>query len=356
MNTSRLGLLAFATDTGLGIQTRAIYRHLKPAKTMLVDLSALNHMPVHDDWYDYAVRTNGFPTNAEVDQFLDGLDVVFYCETPLNFYLIERARQLGIKTVLQYNYEFLDYLTPAEQRLPQLPRPDVFAAPTQWNIAAVQQMAGAHAVEPLPVPIDLDELPRRSITRARCFFHIAGRPAIHDRNGTLDFIQAARLAAPHMPEAEFVIYCQQPTLEMGRALVGSPVKVKGPVPEPADMYRGGDVLVLPRRYGGLCLPAQEAVGCGIPVLMPNISPNDTWLPAGCLIQVKQTFQEFQPRGLVRVFSINEHALAWRMIGLYQDDAEVARLHTQANELAERMSWQALKPRYEEVLGLQEQPV
>lgn len=344
---SRLGLLAYATDTGLGIQTRALYKHLKPARTMLVDLSAYNHMPIHDDWYHFDLRTNGFPTNAEVDSFLAGLDVVMVCETPLNYYLFDRARQLGIKTVLQYNYEFLDYMTPAERRSPQLPRPDVLAAPTSWNMTTVQRLAGVR-VEPLPLPIDLPELPRRSVSTARQFFHVAGRPAIHDRNGTLDFIAAARFAAPRMPEAEFIVYCQQPTPDIERALERSPVRLVGHVDEPADMYRTGDVLVLPRRYGGLCLPVQEAVGCGIPVLMPRISPNDAWMPSEWLVQARHA-GNFTTRCSIEVYSIYVQALAWRLVDLYRKPEEVQVMHEQAKQLAQLMSWDTLLPRYEEVL-------
>src|SRR3954469_794163 len=100
---SRLGMLVYATDTGLGVQTRAAYRHLKPVKTMLVDLTAYNHLPIHDDWYSFDIRTNGFPTNLEIDTFLHGLDAVFVCETPLTYYLFDRARQLGIRTIQQPN-------------------------------------------------------------------------------------------------------------------------------------------------------------------------------------------------------------------------------------------------------------
>lgn len=350
---SRLGLLAYATDTGLGIQTRALYKHLKPAKAMLVDLSTLNHMPVHDGWYDYAIRTHGFPTDDEVDRFLDGLDVVLVCETPLNYRLFDRARHLGIKTVLQYNYEFLDYLTAAEQRLPLLPRPDVFGAPTQWNIQHVRRTVGAPRVHDLPLPIDLDELHQRTITSARRFFHVAGRPAIHDRNGTLDFIAAARLAYQLMPDAEFVLYCQQPTPELTAALVGAPIRVVGHVDQHADMYLDGDVLVLPRRYGGLCLPAQEAVGCGIPVLMPNISPNNAWMPPSWMLPVSTQRYSFTTRSQIEVYSVNVRALAQRMVDLYRDDAMVVAMHDEAREIAQAISWDALLPRYEEVLGVKE---
>lgn len=347
MRNVRLGLCAYATDTGLGIQTRSIYKHLQPSKTMLVDLRQLNHMPVHESWYDYDLRTHGFPTDDEVDRFLDGLDVVMCCETPLNYRLFDRARQLGIKTVLQLNPEFLDYFNQ-----PALPRPDVLALPSRWMENQIRRVAGTAVVEHIPVPIDLDELPRRIITQARTFFHVAGRPAVRDRNGTLGFIQAARLAHTYEPDAKFVLYCQQPTPEIRRALHGSPVQLRGAVEQPADMYRDGDVLVLPRRYGGLCLPAQEAIGCGIPVMMTDVSPNNDLLPPDWLVPVLPRVESFVTRGPIEVYSVNVTALAQRMLDLYRHPDAVQRMHEQAKELAQSMSWKPLLPRYEEVLTSQ----
>lgn len=351
----RLGLQVFATDTGLGTQTRALYKHLKPAKTMLVDLSQYNHMPVHDDWYDVNVRTLGFPTNAEIDNFLDGLDVVMICETPLNYYLFSRARERGIRTVLQYNYEFLDYLTAGEERRQNLPLPDMLAAPTDWNIDHVRSTVGHRAeVSELPVPVDTDELPQRTIAHARRFFHIAGRSAVYDRNGTLNFIAAAKLAAPTMPGAEFILFMQQPNDDIKLALANAPmIRRVWNVLHPSDMYQEGDILVLPRRYGGLCLPAQEAVGCGIPVLMTDISPNNTWLPADWLVPIKSGIQQFQARCPIDVYSVDLGALADRMVALYNDDVAVVAMHEQAKQMATQMSWEALMPRYQKVLGLKE---
>lgn len=346
---NRLGLMAFATDTGLGIQTRALYKHLKPAKTMLVDLSQFNHMPVHEDWYDATVRTDGIPTHPEIDSFLKDLDVVMVCETPLNYYLFERAEQLGIKTYLQANPEFFDYFN-----RPWLPRPSAVVPPSLWMMQQMQDAVSGTPVDHLPVPIDSAELPQRTITRARHFFHVAGRPAIHDRNGTLDFITAVKLAAGRMPDAQFTLFMQQPSDDIKEALAGAPaIKRVWNVHDPSDMYQEGDVLVLPRRYGGLCLPAQEAAGCGIPVLMPDISPNNQWLPSEWLIRAVARVDQFQARRTIDMHNVNLVDLADRMVALYYSDGAVLAMSKQAQQIAGQMSWETLLPRYQEVLGLKE---
>src|SRR2546421_3059033 len=153
----RLGSLVFATDNGLGNQTRILYDRLKPTKTMLLDISFHNKLPLHEEWYPNAdIKTNGFPTKAEIDSFLEGLDVVFFCETPLNYYLIEKANQLGIATICQYNYEFCSWLD-----RPNLPRPTIFAGPTLWNKNKLA--VGGIQMELLPVPLEMGILPERTI-------------------------------------------------------------------------------------------------------------------------------------------------------------------------------------------------
>jgi glycosyltransferase involved in cell wall biosynthesis len=337
----RIGLLAFGTDTGLGNQTRLLYRLLSPSKVMLVDISSLNGLPVHGEWFRYDVRTYGYPSASDIEKFLQDLDVVIVCETPLNHYLFERAKQLGIATVQQYNYEFLDFY-----RSPHLARPTVLAAPTSWHLEDVRAL-GTTTVE-LPMPVD-DTLKPHTIEQARHFFHIAGRPAANDRNGTLTFIKAARIAARSIQGLSFTLYCQTPTKEIRAALQGSPVRLVEHVENPADMYAQGDVMVLPRRYGGLCLPLNEAIAHHIPVLMPDVSPNNQWLPAEWLVPVTPFRQTFHAHVDVEMCSVHEAVLARRMVHLAQQPERVRQMHVQAKDLADKLSWANLQARYEEVI-------
>jgi glycosyltransferase involved in cell wall biosynthesis len=348
----RLALLTYCSSTGLAYQGLSYYKHLHPSKTMLVDLSQYNHMPLNPEWYPDAWRmVHGFPTDQDCDEFLQDVDVLLVAETPLNYYLFKRAKELGIRTCLVFNYEFLDYLLPNAYRTDHFVIPDILAAPSTWHIDQVRRLPGAH-VEELPLPVDLDELPQRELSHARHFFHIAGRPAIHDRAGTLDFIAAVKLAHHLMPEATFTLYLQQPTPEIRAAMDQAPmINRVWNVPNVADLYAEGEVMVMPRRYGGQSLPVNEAIGCGIPVLMTDCPPNSDWLPKDWLIPVKPNPQKFMTRTMIDIYSVQTQALAQRLLDLYRDDSRVQAMHEQAKEIAQRRSWEALKPRYEEVLGL-----
>lgn len=329
----RIGLFgAQASNKGLGIQNWEFYRHIKPFKTVVIDISHLNGMKLYPERFPDAVFHKGFPTHQLIDEFLKDLDLVFTCETPydweLGYYLFYRARQLGIKTVQQPNYEFLDY----HQR-PELPKPDIFALPSMWHW---EDFPFENKVF-LPVPVDTYKLKRREIREAETFLHIAGKPASQDRNGTEIVVEAAKL----IPWAKIIVRSQEKM-----SLPGIPANVRF-ITENVDDYRKlyetGDVLLMPRRYGGLCLPVNEALAKGMPVIMPDIDPNNRWLPKDWLISAEKT-GEIIDRTPINVMSITPYDLAQRIYE-FATDEKFGLQSLRARRIAEEISWRNLKPVY-----------
>ena len=196
----KIGLLAYSTDTGLGVQTMNFYKHMKPHKTLVADLSRFNGMETHHDRMPDAQVVKGIPDCTAMDWLTDDVDLVFVCETPLNYCLFEKAKAKGVPTVLQYNYEFLDYLQRND-----IEAPSVLAAPTIWHKKDVEKLNIAPVID-LPVPVDASNIDFREITECRTMFHIAGQQAIHDRNGTMTFIEAALKCGNKF---KYIIYAQQ---------------------------------------------------------------------------------------------------------------------------------------------------
>src|SRR3990167_10987123 len=123
----RLGLWgARADDGGLGTQTWEFYNHFKPQKTLVVDLQdrnkdfGLGYKP-HLDRYPDAIISNDFPTKKQMEELLNDLDIVMCIEIPYGYEFFTLARERGIKTALQPNFEFFDYF---QDRT--LPKPDWF--------------------------------------------------------------------------------------------------------------------------------------------------------------------------------------------------------------------------------------
>lgn len=339
----RVGLLAYSTNTGLGIQTHEFARHLDPARILLVDLSALNHAEQHPERYDGfdVLSVAGFPTASDIDRFLDGLDVVFVAETPLFYDLFARARARGVKTILQPNHEFNDYYA-----RPHLPLPDLFGLPSVWHYDDLPYENKMH----LPVPVALDRLPRNGGSRFRRFLHIAGRPAVHDRNGTAETIAAFR--AVTCPGATLTVRVQGGGEEY-RAMAGGDGRIMvddRDMPRYGDAYRGFDVLVLPRKYGGLCLPMQEALGSGMPVIMTDVSPNDAMLPPEWLVPATHT-GEFMTRTTIDIHTADVPALTDRLETFCAlDEDQAAYEFAAARTLGAALSWDRLAPLYRAVLA------
>lgn len=338
----RLGLIAYGTATGLGYQTSALHQQLIPAKTLLLDLSRHKGMPLRRDWYDGGnVRVvDGAPRGEDMQWIIDDIDVIFMCESPLSWDLVAHARRANVRTVVQYNYEFLDHF-----RRPELPIPTVWASPSLWNVERLTPPLFGR-VWPLPVPVDTYDIPRRDVTEARVFGHVGGRPPIADRNGTLDFIATARACADL--DARWLLWCQQPTQEVLDAVQGSPVELLGEATRRAEMFAQVDVMIRPRRFGGLCLPTQEACAAGIPTIMTAVDPNTRWMPPGWLVPAT-------PAGVVRaktdvdLWSVDRGALEAKIRELHASPDTVMHMAGEARSLGDALSWDTLRPAYWEFL-------
>lgn len=347
MRDYKLGTIVYSTHTGLGYQTRDFYNHMKPDKTLLVDLSQFNGMEQHYDWYPEANVYRGIPDTEACKWLLRDMDAVFVAETPLNYELYRSAGK--VRTYQQLNFEFFDY----QQRL-NLPKPYKLVPGTPWNVDRLEAMDVA-PVEVLRVPVDREKLEFREINECKTFIHIIGRPAIHDRNGTLAFLEAAS----RLPQFNYKVFVQPPTdkraveyyepveKKLNEVRKKSKMEVITNAETPAEMYSSGDVLVLPRRYGGLCLPMQEALSCGLPVIMTALSPNeflpDEWL---CDAEYKTTFE---PKTTVDVYEPSVEDLI-RVMAKFSNPDFMKESNKTADELAEKIAWHNMVEEYNAVLA------
>lgn len=354
----RLGLIARADNSGLGVQTWEFYRHMQPAKTMVVDISKFNNNPTFNDRYPGATFIKGFPLDRDIDEFLQDLDVVFVAEAPYNYYLYAKARELGVKTAVQYNYEFFDWFVNGHY-----PKPDMLIAPSRWHYADIQKWCEANDVKHiyLHCPVARDKLPQRIIRTARTFLHTAGRSAAYDRNGTETVIAASKYLTS---QAKIVVHFQgeQGLAHQATRSVqdyrefllehGDPNKVEIVCQEAAayeDVYAMGDVLLLPRRYGGNCLPLNEALSVGMPVIMTDISPNSSFLPHNWLIPASKIGQ-FEPRTLVEIYGSDPKLLAAKIDHFYNlSENQMWFENVRAGNLARSISWDTMRPQYTDAL-------
>ncbi len=342
----KLGLIARADNSGLGNQTWELYRHLQPEKTLVVDVSHLHDYAAHCNkqtflsrYPDATVYRDWVPDTKLIHDWMQGLDVIMTCETPYNPNLFLLARRSGIKTVLQYNWEMLGNLN-----VPTMPHPDLYVAPSSWYYSQFPW----NNVTYLPVPIATDRFPvkERKFTDQVKFLHVVGRPAVHDRNGTYDLTEALQFCEK---DVDLTIVTQDHSFLPENYELPSNVKVTldhNDRDNYWELYEGFDVLVMPRRYGGLCLPMNEALGAGMPVIMPDISPNNAVLPANWLVPAVKT-GAFRSKSDIDLYNVKSRALA-STIDRFTSPYVWEIGHQEALRLAQSLSWQELKPRYDQI--------
>ena len=353
----RIGLIARADNTGLGVQTHDLYRFLMPHKTYVIDLTELNALngkqtAIFPDRYSNAVFINGFPTEEQMEAMLDDIDVLFTVEIPYGYELFAKARARGVKTILQYNYEFLDYLNN-----PDLPLPDLFLAPTSWHFNDVKSFTESKfaRLRYLPVPVDRHALPYYPRLKAYNFVHVAGHKTYEDRNGTNIVMESLKYITS---DIKVTIHCQNTDMADELAnnydvpdnvhlmIFGTEVK------EHTDIYNNHnyDVLLLPRRYGGLTLQMQEAMSVGMPVIMPDVPPNNVILPPASLVTVKKTPRTIHTRTEIECYDLEPQDLAAKIDELANDKVLVTNLSMYSDKYSKDISWVNMQPKYLQLIN------
>lgn len=323
---NKLGLIVRQDNTGLGYQSRALNKMLNPHKVLRIGKDEI-------------------PTYAQFEWLFKDIDTMLTCETPYVYEAWNWAQQAGVKTFCQPNWEFFDGLVQ-----PNMPHPDQYLIPSYWHLEDFQKMFPNATYLPPPTP-DLPIARKVNIRRSggiyrpgkRRFVHIVGHNAMYDRNGWADL----RDALGHTDaDFELVVYSQQDITGVADPRVKYHVF---DIKNQEDLYTDFDALILPRRYGGLCLPMQEALMAGLPVIMPDISPNNRILPKDWLLPAEIT-AHFEGRSTIDVYSTV--GLAQKIDWLCAIPNERLKFE---KELAYNIAYtnyssQVLKSRYEDLLG------
>jgi hypothetical protein len=342
----KLGIIARSDNTGLGNQTRDLVTMLNPDSIMLVNSLNFNKNKQHPEWYKgyNCFHVRGLPRTGDLEPFIRSVDVVLTCETFYNNSFVELAKRRGVKTILQYNYEFLEYLHNSK-----LPFPDIMLAPSLWNYEHVAEISeGKTKLFHLPPPTNtavFDEVRQINLSKNHGrLLHVAGKPAMKDRNGTRSVVDMLRYSKA---DYELVITTQQ---ELDVVSRDSRMKIVIGNPENRqDLYSGYDGMILPRRYAGLCLPMNEALISGLPVFMTDISPNNTILPKEWLVNAEK-HDYFRARTHIDVYNADPRRLA-KIVDNYMHNRKKNELKEQAIEIGfKNFAMENLKDRYIDIIN------
>jgi glycosyltransferase involved in cell wall biosynthesis len=318
----KLGLIVRDNDRGLGIQSWEFYKHLKPYKTLALEFAGEE---CFRERYKNARFCINRIENEDIDWLLDGADIVLSFETFYNNYIIEKARQKKVKTILQTNYEWYEGQ-----------RPDLIIAPSLWHYDRLPEPKTY-----LPVPINRELLPFKLRDRAKIFLHNTGNlKAGYDRNGTELLLKAIPLVKS---DVKFIIKSQVPVEKIKDKRVEYIVKNKKNY---WDCWKvNADILVSPRRYGGLSLPLNEAMSVGMPIIMTDIKPQNEFLPKELLVE-PEGFGSVMIKQNVEVVDISPERLAKKIDEVANMPSYKIKQYSKwSNYIAEEWSWDKLLPKY-----------
>lgn len=319
-----IGLLARADNGGIAAQAIEFAENLPIFSTLLVDLGDKGRGHMHNyDWPNCTeVQGPRIDDVPRVLKFLDGLDVVLSIETFYGGQVIELATAYGIQTVRYANPEL--YKNEEEAHV---------VLPTEWER---DRLPWATVI---PQGVSAQSSARVRTGPAKTLLHFTS-PAMMDRNGTKDFHAAMSM----VNESFRVIIVGPAVYQYERSQKHEWIEVTHYAPDRLGHYTDEvDLLVLPRKYGGLSLPMLEAASFGIPTLAPDLSPQNAWFSPDALVPIDHRDMVNMVGGAFNVYSIHVKSLADRLDQLAKEP--LTDLSTAALSFAERNSWKFVAPQW-----------
>lgn len=333
----KVGLIARTeADRGLGVQCRNFYDNMPVDRVLVVDMPrSTAYRPGHEFNYPGATHIRYNDRQHVIDEeqaraWMEGLDVVFSVETPYHWQMPKWGREMGVKTVIQGNPEFYRH---GQTHFEHLAQPDAWWWPTSWR----QHELPAGRIMPVPMEdrMRTTAFPLHPLKAV----HVVGVRAHGDRNGTDIVCNAVGSVRATMQMSIYGLDGELPDHRINPQVTVE--KFPDGVEDRWSMYEGRHVLVLPRRYGGLCLPALEAAACGLAVIMPDCPPNAEL--ASILINPRRTRSMNLPCGPVVSAETNPLDLAGVLSDLAQSGEVLAE--AQAKSYREVPRWHEWRQRY-----------
>lgn len=340
----RVGVIVRANTKGLGYQTRDFMDHFPADRVLVVkmgsrsapdDLSLVEHREAFV--IELTPQNLSLPVKIMAGFFRD-VDVLFSAETLYDWKLPELARRCNVRTVVHGNPEFY-----AHHRHPGYLHPDRWVWPSSWLTDHPDLPDGP--VVPCPAPWS-DAVAGDPDDEVLRIVHIAGHGAAADRNGTVDFLAAI----PRIRSTvEITVVSQDGWLPDVRAPRHVKVnRVPTGLKHRIELYENQHLVVLPRRYGGNCLPAAEACASGCALAMTDVEPNQMW-PIVPLAAANAPGHH-TPFGRIKTHRVRPAAIADTIDRLHANRSRLAGAMTASLQWAKDNSWDALRPRYTEVLS------
>lgn len=330
-----VGTICYATQSGLGHLAKMFYDNGIVSRILVVQHKV--YQMFTREWYPTEVR---FQANQprQVEQFLEGLDVLLVFETPMNQWrVVEQAKKRGIKFVIIPMYEW----TP--RNLPVIP--NLVICPSDLDTDYFNHYPNTRLNIPAP---DEKDVPWKQRTHAIQFVHNAGHGQVGFAKGTPEVLEAFNHTTS---DAKLLVRYQHKEPELHNLIQRYKEHPKITIEEGDksynELFTQGDVYINAERYNGLSLPLQESCSAGMLVMTTDRYPVNTWLPDGPLFP-PESIEKHRIANEIERAKINPKTIAQYIDTWYGKD--IFDYSSYGLEWRQRNSWQALKPKYISILS------
>jgi Glycosyl transferases group 1 len=326
-------MVARADQGGIAAQDWSFARRMRPEKVLVVhtehDTRGRARPEIYGGLCGEMRTTRRAPRRGDAEWLCEDIDVIYTTECFYGQEVPFASTRAGAQTVIAGNPE----MTGLGEMC------DVMLAPTKWRMDALPG-------EPrlLPVPTDPELLPLRPAREVNVLYHVASN-AMCDRNGTQLLIESLGRIRHELElwirggEAGKVEHCGLVTVKWLGHHDGMFFD---------HWVQDIDALVLPRRYGGLCLPMQEAATLGLPIITLDVEPQRDWLPTASLVPAVVESRENMRGGQFDIHRCDPRRLAGAINQMVEDPATAAYMRERSIAWAESISWDALRDHYDDV--------
>lgn len=318
----RLGMVVRADAGGLGQQSHHLWRCLQPDETVVIVKGEEARGAELPDRYGEALHCDQ-RLNMKANKLLSTCDLTLSIETG---YIDGIYDERTFKVALIANPELWNPSEPHER----------LGVHTDWEVHRFEEKP---TVVPYPSPTEL--FPHRGDSGPGWYHPEA--PAMLDRNGTELLLNALRHT--RVPSELWIRADREspwhrrrnaPTVIVGATTVHW---LRGRTDDPADAYpQECSMLLLPRRYGGCCLPAVEAACLGWGAAMLDLPPQRSWPHVAPLPVAEHTKPARMRGGMFDVAQADSFAIARALDELNSSPEVLAQYRRKAERWVEETSW------------------
>jgi glycosyltransferase involved in cell wall biosynthesis len=339
----RLAVVGWAGDSGVGRELIDAVRNLPVSCAFILE------NPSKPTRKDLLLGTPSYFANAanldkQMELFIEchRPDTILTWEVPGAWTFPAVWARKDVKWVHMVHW---DWFSTADEHLPVWKSARLLApnAMCQRELKAACELDA----ELLPVPVDTKRLVFRERKKADLFISVYGYGGPKDRRSIPEIVETWKRLGPTPPR--LVIRAQKPVEELKGVPPPNGISVElGNAPEPADLYKVGDVALQPSRYEGVGVSLVEAQACGMPVIAIDAEPMKD-IVCGPLISVEKTTRI--PIMSKPLFSHIPSVKSMVSILTSLKGKDVSELSRKARVWAEeKFSWAVLRDRWIETLS------